>query len=504
MTVARPDTADDLERLAVFYRGYVSSPMGVCYTGPDGKIEDANRAFLALYGYTLEEVVGNTPRILKSGRQSPAAYQDLWRSISNPAIGSWSGDLINRRKDGEEIYVHLAISAVRREDGSLIGFVASTLDITARKKLELALDARNQELERLNRFKSDTLAITSHDLKAPLHAMISYAELLREHGRDVSPEKSDGYLEKISEQGTQLLKFIGELLDLTKIESGKFQLCTTRAHLEGILQGCVEINQAHSLHRGVAIRFEREALLLPAVVDVVRMSQVFNNLLSNAVKHSPAGEEIRVTCRSHTGGAVIMTFEDRGPGIPAEDLNTIFEPYFQVTKGGHVALRAFGVGIGLSVVKRIVELHGGTVRAENNLPRGCIFTISMPLRTFTSPKNFAALLLDPAAVIFPYLEPPLRSRDLSSFIARTPAEALRIAALERPDLLFVDAQSLTPDVRACVGALRDADPELTVIAIGTNESGADSLFSRTLLAPVLDVEIGSLLQELFLEKIAPR
>jgi PAS domain S-box-containing protein len=498
-----PDTSGDLERLAVFYRSYLSSPMGVCYTDPEGKIRDANRAFLALYGYALEEVIGNTPRILKSGRQSPAAYQALWRDISDPAVGSWSGELINRRSDGQEIYIHLTISAVRRDDGSLIGFVASTIDITARKKLELALAARNQELEHLNRFRNDMVAVTSHDLKAPLHAMISYAELIREQGRGLPPARTEEYLGKIRDQGTQLLRFIGELLDLTKIEAGKFQLHTTRTRLEEILRACVEVNEAHGRHKGIGIRFHPAPGLRPAVVDEMRMTQVFNNLLSNALKHSPSESEIRVTCREEPGGQVTMTFEDEGPGIPPEDLCAIFEPYYQVTKGGHAAQRAFGAGIGLSVVKRIVELHGGAVSVENKTPRGCRFAIAMPARTFTAPRSLAALVFDPRAAVFPYLEAALRTQGLPTFIARTPAELRRIGEHERPDLLFVDARDLSVEADACLGSLREADPGLTLVAVCEEERCPDPRFSRTLVAPVLDTEVSALLQEIFLDKIAP-
>ena len=491
---------DAVERLELFYRNYLNTPMAICFTDPQGNIVDANNAFLGLYGYGLDEIKGKNPKILKSGRQSPAVYKTLWESISNREIGSWTGELINRRKNGEEVYVLLTISSVFRPDGSLIGYIASTMDITKRKDMELELQRRNEELEQLNHFKNDMMAITSHDLKAPLNAMISYADLIRESLDSMSSQKMIEYLSRISEYGKQLTQFIGELLDLTKIESGKFQLVTTRVRLDSVLQGCIDINQAHSISKGVNITFSRAGKNRTAVVDVLRMAQVFNNTLSNAVKFSPQESVIAVTYSDEGSGTVKITVDDQGPGIPEEDLAYIFDQYYQVIKEGHAAARAFGAGIGLSVVKTIVKLHNGTVSAENLADRGCRFIIEMPIKTFTSLRGLAVLIYDPQTSIFSYVETPARTNGVDCFTAMNIPEALRIIETENPDIVFVSSDVLSEDNMSFLKALKEKDSTIYVIRIADKEIAEDEIFFRTLITPVIDLEINDILKEILMKK----
>ena len=482
------------ERLELFFKNFLNTPMAVCVTDHLGNITDVNDSFLRLYGYERSEVIGKNPRILKSGRQSPAAYKALWKSISDRTVGSWTGELINRTANGTEVYILLTISSVTRPNGSLIGYVGSAMDITKRKKMELELETRNRELEQLNRFKSDMMSITSHDLKAPLNAMISYADLMRENLGSLSSDKMTNYLGRISEYGTQLTRFIGDLLDLTKIESGKFQLLTNRARLDSVLQGCIDINQAHSITKGVRISYYREGKTRTSVVDVMRMSQVFNNILSNAVKFSPDGGVITVAYRDLGGDSIAVIIEDQGTGIPEEDLNAIFDQYYQVSREGYVPKRAFGAGIGLSVVKTIVELHKGTVRAENIEGKGCRFTVEVPIKTLTSLSSMAALIYDPLALIFPYIERPARSHKMDCFTSLTFKEAQRILDFENPDILFVSGASLSPDTLLFLKTVKQDNPHLYLVKIHDETADHDKLFFTTLQPPVTDTEMGSLMQ----------
>ncbi|MHB8881534.1 MAG: PAS domain-containing sensor histidine kinase [Thermodesulfovibrionales bacterium] len=491
------------ERLAIFYKNYLHTPTAICFTDAQGNIVDANRSFQELYGYALDEIIGSNPKILKSGRQSPLAYKALWESITNKDIGSWTGELINRKKNGEEIYVLLTISSVLRPDGSLIGYVASTLDISKRKKMELELEERNRELETLNRFKSDMMAITSHDLKAPLNAMISYADLIRENLASMPQPKMADYLTKISEYGQHLTKFIGELLDLTKIEAGRFQLVTNRARLDSVLQGCIEINQAHSMSKGVRVRLYREGKNRTAVVDVMRMAQVFNNILSNGVKFSPDGGEITVIYSDEGQRTLKITIDDQGAGIPEEDLQAIFNQYYQVLKDGHAAKRAFGAGIGLSVVKTIIELHGGTVSVENLSKKGCRFVIEIPIKTFTSLRGLAVMCYDPRQEIFGYIEPPARTAGIDFFTALNMREIQRIVEYDNPDVIFVSASGLSDDIVSFLMTKRDEGDRLYIIKVQDADSPEipeDDLFFRTLVTPVSDIEINDILKDIFQEK----
>lgn len=494
------------EHFAIHYMNFLNTPTGITITDPDGNIVEANRAFLNLYGYKLEEVKGNNPRILKSGRQAPEVYKKMWADISNREIGFWTGELINRKRNGDEIHVLLTISAVYRSGGSLIGYVASTVDITARRLMEIEMLTRTKELEQLNKFKSDMIAITSHDLKSPINAMISYADLIREDLGTMPQEKTEHFLSKISEYGRNLTKFIGELLDQAKIESGKFQLITTRARLDAVLKGCIDINQAHSVSRRISILLKREGKSRCAVVDVLRMTQVFNNILSNAVKFSPEGGEIAVTYRD-TGRKIIITIDDQGQGLPEDELDAIFNQYYQVIKSGTIDKRAFGAGIGLSVVSNIVALHNGTVRAENLPIGGCRFTIEMPHKTFTSFRGLSVLAIDPEGTSTDSIMASAHSLGVDCFAAKDKLEAAKIIEIENIDAVFTGSSNVATGISGYLQSLPDRDDNLLFVKIGDESPFSNGRFCCTIpgsldvadventLIKILEIKLGKVCYE---------
>lgn len=478
-----------------FYQHFLSTPTPICTTDKHGNIREANRAFLDFYGYALHEVVGRNPKILKSGRQSPAAYGELWRQIVDPAIGHWSGELINRKRSGEEVTVHLTVSALRSSNGELSGFVATTLDITRSKLLEGQLSSMNQELEDLNRLKNEVLAVTSHDLKSPLNGIISRVRLMQETLVDLPRERIREHLERIVEAGDRLTGFINELLDLDKIEAGRYQLHTKRLRVDALAQLCVEINAPAAALRGMRLTFASEGKPRPVEVDAVKLEQVLNNLISNAIKYAPYGSEIEVIYKENSGGGRQIAVHDRGPGLPEEDLAQIFDRYYQVKKKGFVPTRVFGVGLGLAIVKNIVEMHGGTVSAANRAGGGSIFTVCLPDPSVTRVKGGAALVIDPHDTIFRYLEGPLTLRAIPHFFARTAFEVQRVLENEHPDLIFIAAEDYPGEMAERLAEYSAAGVNQAIlVGIGPEryrQEHIQYLFSE----PVLDVEILEFLDE---------
>jgi PAS domain S-box-containing protein len=429
------------DRLAFFNRHFLTSPHAICITDDNGSIQDANRAFLDLYGYTIEEIRGSNPRILKSGRQSPEAYRDMWLAISDPAAGHWTGEVINRKRGGEEITVLLTVSAVRRPNGTLTGFVGSAIDITLRKQMEAELRSRNEQLGELSRLKSDLMAVTSHDLKSPLNAIISRVLLMQEDLPDLPREKIAEHLERIVEQGKRMSRFISEILDLEKIEAGGFELQTEKTHLESLLKYCIEVNQPTAAGKGIELRFDAGEDGEPVRIDVMKMEQVVNNLLSNAIKFSPAGHPIDICCRNAgPNGPKSFSIRDRGPGVPADVREKIFDRFYQVPGKGGITTRAFGAGLGLSIVKNIVEFHGGRVTVDAPADGGCMFSVEIPgTGKIASARDISVLLLDPEEDFIRDLQPLLKGMGISHFMAAAEGEAGRILAFERPEILFFSA-----------------------------------------------------------------
>lgn len=483
-----------LEELSTFYRHFLTTPTAICITSAHGEIRDANRAFLDFYGYAIHEVVGRNPRILKSGRQSPAAYRELWQQITDPALGHWSGELINRKRSGEEVTVHLTVSSVRRSNGELTGFVATTLDITRSKLLEAQLSSMNQELEDLNRLKNEVMAVTSHDLKSPLNGIISRVRLMQEELDELPPAKIREHLEQIVVAGSRLTGFINELLDMEKIEAGRYQLHTERLRVDALVRLCVEINAPSAAVRGMRLTFAVEGKPYPVAADGAKLEQVFNNLISNAIKYAPEGSEIEVVYREVSCGREIAVL-DRGPGLPEEDLGEIFDRYYQVKKKGYVPKRVFGVGLGLAIVKQIVELHGGTVGAANRPGGGSVFTVSLPDPPPRTAAGLAALVIDPRDTIFRYVGGPLQLRGVAHFFARTAFEAERVLENERPNLIFIDASADSTDFARLLEVYQAAGEEgALVVGIGPETSRSKS-FRHWFSEPVLDIEILEFLDE---------
>lgn len=477
----------------IFSRHFLTTPLAICYTDEFGNILNANSSFLDLYGYTIEEVRGRNPRILKSGRQSPEIYSQLWESITDPEVGHWTGEIINRKKNGKEVTVLLSIASVRSVEGNLLGYVASTLDVSWRKRMERELRDKNKTLEELIGLKSDLMAITSHDLKAPINAMINYADLVYDDLDHLDPDQVRGYMERISNSGKRLTQFITDLLDLGRIEQGRFALNLGRVNLESVLRSSVDTNHAFGLSVGVAVRMNVKKRPPPLRADSVKLEQVFNNVISNAVKFSPKGSEVTATLDVMESGKAVVTIEDRGSGIPEDDLKHIFDPYYQVKKKGAMSKRTYGAGLGLSIVKQIVELHNGMVRADNRPDGGCGFTITLPMLGLRA-EEMAALIVDGSSTIFSYVEEPLKRKGLACYMVKTLAEAERVADHESPELIFVNCDKMQPETRKFLHKVVFGEGrKAAVIGISSvkveEKDFGSGLFFDVLTTPVTDMEL---------------
>ncbi len=443
MAVMQLQTRPSMEAVdsATLHRHFLTTPIPIAVTDAQGTIVDVNTAFLEFYGYGKHEVVGQNPRVLKSGRQSPDAYREMWGRITDPDIGYWSGELVNRKRNGDEVTVVLTVSAVRATGGDVTGFVATAVDITRRKMLEAHLLGMNRELEELSRLKSEVMAVTSHDLKSPINAILSRVHLLQEELDAMPPERIRQHLGKVAEAGDRLTRFIGELLDVDKLESGSYELSLERQQIDRLVALCVELNAPAAAARGVELSFTLDGEAHAMVADGAKLEQVFNNLISNAIKFAPPGSDIEVRYREGTAGRRYVTVLDRGPGIPEDDRERIFDRYYQVKKQGGVPRRAFGAGLGLAIVKHVVELHGGVVTVANRSGGGSVFTVELPDQTVGSMGEATVLVFDPLDRIYAQLERPLAERGAARFYVRTLFEARRVLEHEHPDVILVHAAS---------------------------------------------------------------
>ncbi len=240
---------------------------------------------------------------------------------------------------------------------------------------------KSQQLEAASRHKSEFLANMSHELRTPLNAIIGFSEVLLERMFGEVNEKQTEYLHDILSSGQHLLSLINDILDLSKIEAGRMELAPAPFHLPLALGNAVTLVKERAGRHGIALTLEVDPRLGELVGDERKIKQVLLNLLSNAVKFTPEGGRISLTAVL-TGGSVEISVSDTGIGIAPEDQDAIFEEFRQV--GGDDARKREGTGLGLTLAKKFVEMHGGRIWVKSEVGKGSTFTFTLQVRPLLS------------------------------------------------------------------------------------------------------------------------
>ena len=239
------------------------------------------------------------------------------------------------------------------------------------------IEEKSRQLEVANRHKSEFLAHMSHELRTPLNAIIGFSEALVERMFGELNAKQDEYLKDIFASGRHLLSLINDILDLSKIEAGKMELELARFDLPAAIENALILVKGRAANHSIALGLEVDHRLREFVADERKLKQVLVNLLSNAVKFTPEGGRVEVRAASANRG-VEISVSDTGIGIAAEDHELIFEEFRQV--GSDYARKREGTGLGLSLTKRLVELHGGRIWVKSEVGKGSTFSFTLPER----------------------------------------------------------------------------------------------------------------------------
>ena len=351
------------------------SAASVIITNTEGVIVYANPRACEISGYSREELLGNTPRLLQSGLTPPTIYTALWESLR--AGNEWHGEMLNRRKNGELYWESLVASPLRSSRGEITQFMAVMEDISNRKLMEDALVVAKQQAERASRTKSDFLASMSHELRTPLNAIIGYSEFIdTEPFGQIGHPKYKEYLGHIQESGRHLLELINDMLDLSKVEAGKLVLEEEEIDLAHSIQGAMHLVLERANRSGVRLSADLSADLPRLWVDNLRLKQVMLNLLTNAIKFTPEGGDVTLSARRESDGSLAIRVADTGVGIAPHDIPRVLEPFGQVNNP--LVRREEGTGLGLPITKRLVELHGGVLEISSRVGEGTTVTVRLP------------------------------------------------------------------------------------------------------------------------------
>ncbi len=357
-----------------------------------GRIEYVNRAFEQTTGFTREEAIGQTPAMLQSGLQSPAFYRDLWKTIADGR--QWQGEFQNRRKDGTLYWQLATISPVADENGEIRCYVSVQNDVTEKRRVteELqqyaaALEEANHTLreysataETATRVKSEFLANMSHEIRTPMTAILGFSEvLLGEEGIDRAPPERIDALSTIQRNGRYLLELINDILDLSKIEAGKFELEEAECCPIQVVSDVISLMQVRADAKNLALDAEYEGAIPETIrTDPLRLRQVLINLLGNAVKFTELGTvRLKVRFLSTLGASSKLVFEvsDTGIGMTAEQTQRLFQPFTQADSS--TSRRFGGTGLGLTISKRLAEMMGGDIALTSQQGVGSTFSLTI-------------------------------------------------------------------------------------------------------------------------------
>ena len=348
----------------------------ICMLTPEGEVASWNAGAERLFGYTADEIVGRHFGCFyeRDDGDHGAPASDL---VATRELGRIAGECVRVRQNGTRFDAHVVITAVRREvEGDISGYALVVRDITERRRLERDLRRRADELAAANRAKEDFLATLSHELRTPLNAMLGWTRLLR-LGKldDAGIARALQTIERNAHIQEQL---ISDILDVSRIVTGKLRLDLRPIELAPVVEAAVDAVRPTAGVKNLQLEC-RLAFRELVLGDPDRLQQVVWNLLVNAVKFTPAGGRIDVEL-TRVGANAVITVTDNGEGIASDLLPYVFDRFRQ--GDASVTRPHGGLGLGLSIVRHLVELHGGRVQAQSEgKGKGATFRVHLPVRS---------------------------------------------------------------------------------------------------------------------------
>jgi PAS domain S-box-containing protein len=456
----------------------------------NGDVATWNAGAARIKGYRAEEIIGQSFRRF----YPPDALESGWPD-HELRVAAAEGRFIDEgwrvRKDGSRFWAHVTITALRDDSGRLRGFAKLTRDLTERKRTE-ALEASGAErdamleaernarmlAQRSTRIKDEFLATLSHELRTPLNAILGWAQVLRAQGTP-TPADLQRALEVIERNSRAQVRLIDDLLDLSRIMSGRFRLDVQQVSLLDVVRGALDSIEPAAQAKNVRL----ESVLDPHSVvvsgDPARLQQIFWNLLSNSVKFTPKGGRIQVLLQ-RVNSHIEFSVSDTGIGIPASFLPHVFERFSQ--KDGSTHREFGGLGLGLAISKQLVDMHGGTIQAKSRGEgQGATFVVTLPLVMLGEDAEHAhrvhptaaeggeavpvprldglrALVIDDEGDALELIRRILEAQGAQVTAARSAEEALHLLESQTPDVLISDIGMPGTDGYQFMRRMRAAEP----------------------------------------------
>ena len=422
------------------------NPNTIVITDLDGTIEYVNKQFEIVTGYTKEEALGKNPRILNSGLTPPETYEDMWETLGKGEI--WNGEFVNRAKDGQTYTENVLLAPLKNDKGELTNYVAIKENITELKKAR-------EEAEASNIAKSQFLSRMSHELRTPLHAINGFSQLLlRKNKKCTLDSRQKDQVLQINTAGHHLLELINEILDLSRIESGRLTLSLEPITVADLVHDCIPLVTPLADKFEVSIEADQSIESLPNIqADFTRFKQVLLNLFSNAIKYNHPGGKVLFSGKME-GDMVCFEVTDNGIGIREDQMKDLFVPFARLGKDDS---GIEGTGIGMTITKQLVDLMNGTLSAESKSGVGSVFRVRLPVAVkgvapsarinlegekesaFSSEQKATFLYIEDNPSNIQLMKFVIEQWPHYSLVVRKNAEkGIKAARMLKPDIIFMD------------------------------------------------------------------
>ncbi|RWA67090.1 PAS domain-containing sensor histidine kinase [Mesorhizobium sp.] len=343
---------------------------GVAVFGPDGRLRLSNPAFVTLWGLQAEAIKPNVHVSAIRDLCDQRAPDSPWSGFV-AAITGFDDERRDRRGQTELVNgTVLSYAVIHLPNGQVM---MTFVDVTDTVNVERALKDRNEALEKSDQLKNEFVQHVSYELRSPLTNIIGFTELLSLPTTGPLTPKQREYVEHVGSSSSVLLTIVNDILDLATVDAGIMQLDISEMSIDRTIEAAAELVADRLEEHSIKLRIDAASAPKSFHGDEIRVRQILYNLLSNAANYAPEASTITLTCRRLTGG-VEFSVHDDGPGMPPDVLESVFRRFEPRSNGG----RRRGAGLGLSIVKSFVELHGGTVRIETGMDKGTTVICTFP------------------------------------------------------------------------------------------------------------------------------
>jgi len=499
------------DKLRILSRAVEQSPASIIITNTDGTIEYVNPKFMSVTGYSIDEVLGQNPRVLKSSEQGPQYYEQFWKTITSGK--EWYGEFHNKKKNGELFWELASISPIFDTEGAITHFLAVKEDITARKQTEIELIKAKVKAEESDRLKSAFLATMSHELRTPLNHIMGFSDLMQS-GIDL--ENTVEYAGIINKSGHHLLNMIEDIFELAITESSGIKLRNETFKILDLFlinrSALTEIRDASGKKDQIELVFspDNELIKKQIIADKNKIAQVLTNLFSNAVKFTQSGT-IEFGFHQNTPGSITFFVRDTGIGIPKNQHALIFD-FFRQGDDSHTRIYE-GIGIGLAISKKIIDVMDGSLNFESEPGKGTTFYITLPVKIDTSSVQNAELILQPnfpvfaGSVILIVEDDAVSMNLIKTFVINTGATVVEAnngkeaidKMIANPDLILMDLFMPVMDGYESTRIIKSKYPDIPVIAVTAYAlskdkskafaAGCDSIISKPVNKEILFGEL---------------